>query len=718
MTDRSSLLFQLAQSVGIETEYTSMTGLPQRAHPAVLAQILQFWGYNSSPDQPPEDWVQNQSLQTPLLPPVAIAWDHRKASIPIRWPVGQHLPKKVLVTVQFENGHSERHFLIPSTQSSSRSHSYHSVGHFQFRPEYFGYYHIQIDAPGGPHDCLLISAPTKAFSPPEAQRQWGCFLPLYAAHSDQSWGAGNLSDWRRLAQWAGALGASFLGTLPMLSTFLEPPVSDPSPYSPVSRLFWNEFFIDITRIPELAECAPALRLVNNQSFLRNISRLRRQPTVEYQKEMALKRQVLELLAECFFSNRGARTIAFERYSKTHPDLNTYAAFRATLEQQAKPWRTWPSHLRNGRWKSSDFSEDAFAYHSYVQWIAQEQFQEAFLLSRGAGVDLYLDLPVGVHPDGYDAWRHRNLFVSGASVGAPPDAFFTRGQNWGFPPLHPQRLRDDQYRYVIQYLQFQMKNARLLRIDHVMGLHRLYWIPTGAPPSDGAYVRYPADELYAILTLESHRHQTVLIGENLGTVPAAVNTAMTRHQLRQMYVVQYSQQSNPDQPLPIPPTRSIATMNTHDMPTFAAHWQGLDIDDRLDLKLLSPRQAHAERHHRKLLRQSLQQFLRRHKFLKSRHPSHADVFQAVIAWLASSPAEFVQVNLEDLWGEILPQNVPGTTHERVNWRRKTRLTLDALFTEPVVLGAIRQIKARRQKPLALLRRPASRPANLTPAQNKK
>ena len=204
--------------------------------------------------------------------------------------------------------------------------------------------------------------------------------------------------------------------------------------------------------------------------------------------------------------------------------------------------------------------------------------------RSGGLGLYLDLPLGVHRLGYDTWCYPDLFVSGASGGAPPDAVFTKGQDWGFPPLHPDHLRASGYQYFIAGLRSHLQRAGILRIDHVMGLHRLFWIPAGMSASSGVYVRYPADELYAVLCLESHRSRSLIVGENLGTVPARVNAAMRRHGVRGTYVVQYELQPRSDRPLAPVHRQTVASVNTHDMPPLAAFWKGSELDDLHDLGL--------------------------------------------------------------------------------------------------------------------------------------
>jgi 4-alpha-glucanotransferase len=238
---------------------------------------------------------------------------------------------------------------------------------------------------------------------------------------------------------------------------------------------------------------------------------------------------------------------------------------------------------------------------------------------------------------------------------------------------------------------------MLRLDHVMNLHRLYWIPQGHSAKEGAYVTYPAEELYAILSLESHRHRTALVGENLGTVPKEVNEAMARHGLRKMYVVQFAQRANPRAALATPPPRSVASLNTHDMPAFAAHWRGLDIDDRADLGLFTKAEVRKEHSRRAELNRAMAKFLRRKGLLKREIATSANsipaaaILEVCLRWLRSSRAELILVNLEDLWEEENPQNVPGTSTERPNWRRKARLTIEEMRASQQIaeiLGALR------------------------------
>jgi 4-alpha-glucanotransferase len=560
-----------------------------------------------------------------------------------------------------------------------------------------GYHRLTLELGGRQFETLVIAAPLRAHAPREGpeSRCWGVFLPLYALHAQRSWGAGDFTDLESLLEWMAELGGSVVATLPLLAAFLGDPL-EPSPYAAASRLFWNEFYIDVARVPELQRCPSAQAILGSPEFPQELEELRSLSLVDYRRQMGLKRRVLEDLARCFFADRSERYTAFARFVEAHPLLEDYARFRATVERRRAPWPAWPQPLREGVLKAGDYDEAAKRYHLYVQWLAEEQMQALSGRIRSAGARLYLDLPLGVHPDAYDVWRERGLFALEASAGAPPDAFFTKGQDWGFPPLHPEAIRRHGYRYLIACLRHHLQHAGILRLDHIMGLHRLYWIPRGMKPHEGVYVRYPSEELYAILSLESHRHQALIVGEDLGTVPRYVRKAMARHNVQRTYVAQFGLTLTVGQPLGAIPAASVASVNTHDMPPFAAFWHGLDIADRLERRLLDDKGARSERKFRQALRRSLLAFLKRQGMLKGAGRNGRAVLRACLALLSASPARVVLVSLEDLWLERRPQNVPGTWEEHPNWRRKTQYTFEAFSHMPEVLDTLQEMDRLRKE----------------------
>jgi 4-alpha-glucanotransferase len=649
-------LQRTARAHGIQTSYIDSSGQERFASEETLRVILQRLGADEHVPLP--------------IDPVAVSWQKSKSLLKIRASEkprrieialedgGKPLPIPNSQTRELEGGHFELHLPVPDLPT--------------------GYHDLVFTTRSGEHRALLISAPRKFYAEPARPRQWGVFLPLYATHSATSWGAGNLSDWQSLASWVGDLGGNVVGTLPILSAFLEYPKCEPSPYSPASRLFWNEFFIDITAIPEFAGSNAAARYVRNASFRRKLERFQRDELIDYPAQWALRKEVLQMLARDFFARQTGRWHEFQAFLKRRPDVREYARFRATCDKLRASWQTWP--------RRAPFDDTVRDFYLYIQWIAQEQIDRVLTFCRERGLKFYLDLPLGVNPDGFDAWRYRDFFARNVSAGAPPDPFFTKGQDWGFAPLDPQRSRELRYEYVVEYLRFQMRHTGLLRIDHVMGLHRLWWVPHGYPASAGAYVRYPADELYAILSVESHRHKTMLVGGNLGTVPPEVNKSMDRHGLRRMYVVQYEQPL--EGPLRAPEAQVVASVNTHDMPMFAAHWKGLDILDRFALGLIPRKDLPSQKRHRAQLRKNLVRFLRAKKLLAAHASSSAAVLDGVLKFLARGPAETVLVNLEDLWGETRAQNVPGTSAERPNWQRKAARSLEQIGRDATLAVRLR------------------------------
>ncbi|MFC1870574.1 4-alpha-glucanotransferase, partial [Chloroflexota bacterium] len=384
------------------------------------------------------------------------------------------------------------------------------------------------------------------------------------------------------------------------------------------------------------------------------------------------------------------------YTSRNTVVQDYARFRATGEKQGLPWRSWQQPLRDGDLSKSDYSEESFRYHLYVQWLAHQQMENLASKTKGKGLQLYLDLPLGVHPDGYDAWRERQAFIPNTAAGAPPDAVFTKGQNWAFPPLHPEEIRKQGYRYVIDGIRHHLQVGSILRLDHVMGLHRLFCIPEGLETNKGVYVRYRAEELYAILALESHRHQAIIVGEDLGTVPPYVRPAMKRHNLHRMYVMHYELASDSKKGLRPVASNSVASFNTHDMPPFAAFWQGLDIEERRKIGLLNEAGSREEKNRLIKMKEALVTSLQQKSWLHVTDNDIPAILNAGLSFLAASQARIVLINLEDLWLETHSQNIPGTTDEYHNWQRRARYSLEEFCQMPQVIDTLRTVNELRKR----------------------
>jgi len=688
-------LRRLARFRGVQTTYCDIRH--QRKTPPVetLLAVLRLLGepLETVRDAPDALFLAESSAWGRVCPPACVAWDDAPASVELRVPhrAGN---MRARIRIDLETGEARESdcdlSLLPvvATGTGPAGKCVAKRAPLPWKlPQ--GYHTLRVDLGGGFCTATVLSAPSRAWTEREGNRRgWGVFLPLYALHSRRTPGGGDLTDLRALMDWVEGMGGDAVGTLPLLSA-CSPEPFNPSPYSPCSRLAWNEFYLDVTRAPGFGECPAAQDLLASADGRAEAGRLREAPLVDYRRAMALKRRVLEELAEAFFRRDPEQQKDFRRFVAENPPIGEYARFRATWDRLKSPWPTWPAPLRDGHLGTGDFDGTAERYHLYAQWALHLQLRK---LSSDSRKLLYLDLPLGTSYDGYDVWRRRDLFALQASAGAPPDDFFTRGQDWGFPPLHPERIRDDGHAYFRACIANQLRYAGILRIDHVMGLHRFFWIPNGASPGEGTYVRYPAEELYAILCVESHRHRARIVGEDLGTVPPYVRPAMARHGLRRMFVVQYALTPDAGSALGKIPKTSLACVNTHDMPPFAAFLEGLDVEDRLSLGLLDGNGATREKNARRELARALTEFLRKKGRLPRTggDPDAETLLRACLAHLAASRAETVIVGLEDLWLERVPQNTPGTSSERPNWVRKSRHALEAFRDEPGVVRALREI----------------------------
>jgi len=701
-------LHELASLYGVQTAYYNVLRQRQPASADMLLNILKALGapLERLEDAPSALRQRRKELWQRPFEPVTVAWDGKLSSLSLRLPASSaevtldsHLTK--------ENGECrEQSYLardLKILEMTEVEGTRYEVKELHWKDKLLpGYHRLSVQSKGVTAETLVISAPSRFYHPPEAElsRGWGVFIPLYALTRESGWGGGDLADLRTLASWVGDMGGNIVGMLPMLASFLDD-TSDPSPYTPASRLLWNEFYLDIMSVPELESCPKARDLLASASFRKEIETLRKAPQVDYQRIILKKRQALEELCQCLFATSSKRRDALSGFIKTNPIVEDYACFRAARERHGPSWQAWPRPLSNGVIQEGDYDEEAKRYYLYTQWLIQEQINSLLKTAQASNVTLYLDLPLGIHPDGYDVWREQEAFLSGISTGAPPDAVFTGGQNWGFPPMHPEKIREQAYRYFITYLRHNLESAGVLRIDHVMGLHRLFCIPEGMSASDGTYVRYHSDELYAILSLESHRSRTVIVGEDLGTVPHYVRPMMNKHDMYRMYVMHYELASvDTGETLKPVPANSIASLNTHDMFPFAATWNGMDIEQRTALGLLGGAAASRERKLWAEKKKALVRFLRAKGFLDKTQTSVEEILQACLAFLSASNAGMVLVNLEDLWLETRPQNIPSTTDDIYpNWRNKARYRLEDLCQMPQVVDTLRMVDRVRKKETA-------------------
>ncbi len=666
----------LARAAGLDPDYTSWRQTPTSASDAsvraALAALTPDLGVDVLGMEPEAAIRALEGVQwSECVPPVVRAWDG-ELDVPFR--VRADVDGVWEISVKTEEGDV---FLSSGTlfKLQADSHAYpvalggnvHCIRHAKLTLEgALGYHELEWSCGDQRGTAMIIAAPTRAWgSPGNLGKRWGVFAPVYGLNSNESGDAGDLGTLRELFGAVARRGGAYVATLPLLAAFLSEPCAY-SPYSPASRLFWNELYLDLHQFGQALGVAIPEAPRPSSGY------------IDFKAQYAWRRPVIDRLAREFF-REPSRAAGGAEWATKHGVFD-YAAFRAIGEVQKQGWSQWPAALRDGTTRVRTRDEalalgaepDRVDTHVFSQWAMQHQLQGL----QGGPVSLYLDLPVGVSMDAYEVWRWRRLFLTSLAAGAPPDGLFLGGQNWGLPPMSPIALLRGRYKYFIDCVRHHMRVAGMLRIDHVMGMFRLYCVPEGRPATDGVYLRYPAEDLLAIITLESRRASCAVAGEDLGTVPPHVRPTMERHGLYRLHVGQWSFPSRPGKPSDPSPAGAIASLNTHDTATFAGWWSGSDIMDKVDLGLVDEAEAKRERVERAGVKEAVLALAP----AASTSAGLSDVERAMIGVtteLAAGPAEVVLVALDDLALEPVPHNVPGTTHERPNWQRRVIGWADAL-----------------------------------------
>lgn len=571
----------------------------------------------------------------------------------------------------------------------------------------FGYYTFQIEArtlfQSWGKTSRLIVTPDSCYLPPafkQGGRLWGLTVQLYGIRSSQNWGIGDFRDLQDIIVWAGRdFGAAFVGVNP-LHALLPDQIS---PYSPSSRLFHNPLYLHIEDIPEFTESLAAQRFVAGSSFQQNLASLRRSPTVQYQNVKELKFTVFEDLYKTFVkkhlvakTQRGKAFLQFIR--RQGPHLERFACFQALSEtlapKHSADWQKWPkiycspSSPEVQQWGKQNLKRINF--YRYLEWQCVKQLNRVQRTAKRIGMPmgLYQDLAVGIDPRGADAWIYQDQLITRASIGTPPELFSPRGQTWGLSPLNPLELKRHGFEVFIQTFRFLLRRAGLVRIDHAMGLFRMFWIPHHRIPAQGAYVYYPASALLGILALESHLAKTTLVGEDLGTI-----TPLIRRRLKDSGLLSYrllffekTKQRRFISPEKYP-RQAMVSVTTHDLPTLAGSWVGRDIEWKKKLELFSdPSQAETERRNREEEKRALLGALMKEGLLPKKSDLNSvhipkltpDLARAVHTFLARTPSLLLAISLEDLLGLEETPNIPGAPQRDYPvWRIKTGSSEDSL-----------------------------------------
>jgi 4-alpha-glucanotransferase len=643
-------LAELCRRVGIDLGFWDVRGAWTDARPEALCAILRARGHavEHQGQAAAALAAHDRASWATLVPPVAVAHGDGGAAVGLR--VAAAATGPVVISLRREDGHEiERTARLEDLPVSFTAES-DGIAVVERRLVLdalpVGYHRARIAAAGRRGETLILQAPERCHAPPGALRGFGLFAPLYGLGGERRSTVGDLGDLAALARLTHEHGGELVGTLPLLACYYDQPF-EPSPYSPVTRQFWNELYLDI---PALAahlggRAADPLVVPGREPLPR---------AVDYREAYAGRRAVLEDLAAQAWGREAVRA-ELETELRQRPQLDDYARFRATVETLRTHPGAWSAAARAGDLGAVD--ETRRRYHVFVQWALHRGLAAIKAAAeRGDTAGLYLDLPVGCHSDGYDLWRERATFAPGIDVGAPPDPLAWQGQNWALPPLEPEALRRSGYRYLIDCLRAHAGSASMLRIDHVMGLHRLFWIPHDMPAAHGVYVRYPAEELWAVVALESVRGRCAIVGEDLGTVPEELRPLMGRRGVHRLYVAQFEWDRGEDggARLRPAPAGSVAGLDTHDTRTFARFVEQEGLGDPAAL---------------------------------------------LVPWLEAlgeSDADLVLVALEDLWLELEPQNVPGTMdHERPNWRQRLARPAAEALADPAIVAALKALVQRRK-----------------------
>lgn len=567
-----------------------------------------------------------------------------------------------------------------------------------------GYHRLHLEGEA-PATMALIVAPARCFLPralADGGRLWGVAAQVYALREDRDWGMGDLGALAHLGDLARAWGAATVGINPLHALFAGAP-ERASPYAPSSRLFLDPLYLDLSAIPDLALCQEVRARLASAAFARRLAAARARDLVAYAEVAALKRPLLEALYRAFAGRPDGdpEVAAFRRFVADGGErLRRFALFEALAEHFGTPAAgAWPAVYRDPAAPAvADFAavhERRIAFFQYLQWRTDQQLANA---ARGPAFGLYRDLALGSDPDGAEIWAEPAAFAPGARIGAPPDPFNALGQEWGLPPFHPTRLREAAYAPFIALLRANMRYAGALRLDHAMGLRRLYWVPAGAPPAAGAYVRYPFEDLLAILALESRRQRCAVIGEDLGTVPEGFRPRMKAANVLSYRVLYFERAGERFKPPQAWPRLAAACVATHDLPTLTGFWSGRAVAERARLGLHPSTAARRAdfahwRRDRRLLLQALADEGLLPAAIDPAHPARVAMTPALMAaihaYLARTPCCLLMVQIDDLAGEAVAVNLPGTVDQRPNWRRRLAASLDTLAAAPArrLLSAI-------------------------------
>ena len=707
MSVTHTCLMEVAEQVGLPAQYISAWGEGTQVTSTTIEKILASLGFDVANDEALlSSWQQFN--RKPILEPVSIHTFGEQVEIALNLGVSARTSdfEWHLIT---EDGEEFSGYLQSQVIRDERSSGGPLV--FAIPGELaMGYHHLNIQRKRRktPYVMTVIVAPKQCYRQPfleQGGKCWGPSVQLYTLKTAHNWGIGDFGDLKMLISEMASLGANFIGLNPIHALFPANPDSA-SPYSPSSRRWLNILYIDVSSVPEFALCAEAQQHVGSDTFQALLGQARDAHWVDYPLVTKLKLQVLPMLYAEFkarhLDNDTERAKAFHEFVEQGGDSllsqATFDALHALLSEEQEHvwgWQVFPEEYQDYHGRAvSEFAHqqvELINLYLYMQWIADTQMQEAQALAyeKGMKIGLYRDLAVGVSNSGSSVWSDAGYLIQDMGVGAPPDVLGPLGQDWGLPPINPQALKAGAYLPFIELVRANMKHCGALRIDHILGLLRLWWVPKGESARDGAYVYYPVHELLSILALESHRQQCSVIGEDLGTVPDEMADLLANAGVHSYKVLFF--EVAPDGGFYSPShyvAQSMSALCTHDMPTLRGFWHCNDLKMGKELGLYPDQeQLDGLFDQRLAIKQAILDSVAWHGYLPDSIgrdaqyvPMDTHLMEALHAHLAAGSSSFMSIQLED-WLEMdNPVNIPGTVDEYPNWRRKLSLPLESIFSQ--------------------------------------
>ncbi|WP_336669313.1 4-alpha-glucanotransferase [Enterobacter asburiae] len=582
-----------------------------------------------------------------------------------------------------------------------------------------GYHTLTLTQDDSRFHCRVIVAPKRCYEPQallEGKKLWGACVQLYTLRSDSNWGIGDFGDLKKMLVDVGERGGAFIGLNPIHALYPANPESA-SPYSPSSRRWLNVIYIDVNALEDFKNSKEAQAWWKLSTTQQALKQARDADWVDYSTVTALKMAALRLAWKGFSQRDDEQMAAFRQFvTQEGESLYWQAAFDALHAYQVKEdemrwgWPVWP-----GAYQSVDTPEvkafcekyaDEVDFYLWLQWLAYSQFAACWQVSQGykMPIGLYRDLAVGVAEGGAETWCDRELYCLKASVGAPPDILGPLGQNWGLPPMDPHVMAARAYEPFIDLLRANMQNCGALRIDHVMSVLRLWWIPYGETADHGAYVQYPVDDLLSILALESKRHQCMVIGEDLGTVPVEIVSKLRDSGVYSYKVLYFENDHEKTFRAPKAyPEQSMAVATTHDLPTLRGYWESGDLTLGKTLGLYPDEEVLRGLYQdRELSKQGLLDALHKQGCLPKRAGHKASLMSMTATlnrglqrYIADSNSALLGLQPEDWIDMAEPVNIPGTSYQYKNWRRKLSTTLEKMFADDGVNKLIKDLDKRRK-----------------------